>query len=108
MVIAQWWHGRATRARFWFSVVALWAIFYVACSRLELLGTLWLPALASALFCMALLYQCALRLHDVGRSSWWLLVVLIPVLGALWLVWQLGFKRGQLHNNRWGTKPGRI
>ncbi len=26
------------------------------------------------------------RLHDVGKSGWWLLVAFVPVLGALYLI----------------------
>jgi uncharacterized membrane protein YhaH (DUF805 family) len=28
----------------------------------------------------------ARRLHDIGRSSWWILLILIPVLGSLVLL----------------------
>lgn len=27
------------------------------------------------------------RLHDIGKSGWWLLVSLIPVLGAIYLIY---------------------
>lgn len=40
------------------------------------LGTL-LPALAVG----------ARRLHDIGRSGWWLLIALIPLIGTLVLIW---------------------
>ncbi|MGO9482899.1 MAG: DUF805 domain-containing protein [Candidatus Kryptoniota bacterium] len=26
------------------------------------------------------------RLHDVGKSGWWLFIVLIPFIGAIWLL----------------------
>jgi len=29
----------------------------------------------------------ARRLHDIGKSAWWLLVVLVPLLGAFYLVY---------------------
>ena len=30
------------------------------------------------------------RLHDRGRSGWWILAALVPVVGWAWLVWQDG------------------
>lgn len=36
------------------------------------------------------------RLHDRGLSAWWLLVVMIPVVGALWLWWQCGVRTSAL------------
>jgi len=29
----------------------------------------------------------ARRLHDISKSAWWLLVVLVPVLGAIYLIY---------------------
>jgi uncharacterized membrane protein YhaH (DUF805 family) len=26
------------------------------------------------------------RLHDVGKSGWWLLISLIPLIGAIWIL----------------------
>jgi len=26
------------------------------------------------------------RLHDVGKSGWWYFIVLIPIIGAIWLL----------------------
>ena len=36
------------------------------------------------------------RLHDRALSAWWLLVVMIPVAGALWLWWQCGVRASAL------------
>lgn len=44
------------------------------------------------------------RLHDVGRSGWWLLIGLIPLVGPiLLLVWDAS--EGQYGDNRWGPNP---
>ena len=26
------------------------------------------------------------RLHDIGKSGWWMLIILIPVIGWIWLI----------------------
>jgi PAT family beta-lactamase induction signal transducer AmpG len=42
------------------------------------------------------------RLHDRGRSGWWMLAALVPVLGWAWLVWELGLRDGVAETNRHG------
>jgi len=45
------------------------------------------------------------RLHDRNRSAWWMLFSLVPVIGLVWLVVQVGFLRGTLGPNRFGEDP---
>lgn len=45
------------------------------------------------------------RLHDVGRSAWFLLILLIPFAGFFMLLWLL-FWPGQGDANRHGEAPG--
>lgn len=45
------------------------------------------------------------RFHDRGKSAWWLLVGLIPAIGPLWLLIELGFCRGTAGANRYGLEP---
>ncbi|MCZ6482632.1 MAG: DUF805 domain-containing protein [Alphaproteobacteria bacterium] len=46
----------------------------------------------------------ARRLHDIGRSGWWLLIGLIPLIGALILIfWAV--KPGEDGDNRFGANP---
>ena len=35
------------------------------------------------------------RCHDQGRSGWWCLLTLVPFIGLLWLVLDLGTQRGR-------------
>jgi uncharacterized membrane protein YhaH (DUF805 family) len=44
------------------------------------------------------------RLHDVGKSGWFLLVGFIPVAGAIWLLVLL-FKDSQPGENKYGPNP---
>jgi uncharacterized membrane protein YhaH (DUF805 family) len=46
----------------------------------------------------------AKRFHDVGRSGWFLLLWLIPVIGQLWWIVELGFFQGTPGLNKYG--PG--
>jgi uncharacterized membrane protein YhaH (DUF805 family) len=46
------------------------------------------------------------RLHDRGHSAWWLLWMLLPVIGWLVLLAQNGFLRGDGGPNRYGPPSG--
>ena len=44
------------------------------------------------------------RLHDLDKSGWWLLVWLVPILGALLLIYW--FVQAGTHGaNRFGPEP---
>lgn len=47
------------------------------------------------------------RYHDHGRSGWFLLIALLPQLGTIWVLIELGFLRGTRGPNRFGPDPRR-
>ena len=44
------------------------------------------------------------RLHDMGKSGWWYLICLVPVLGAIYLIY-LWCQDSQAEANEWGANP---
>lgn len=46
------------------------------------------------LICWIVLAVSVKRCHDRGRSGWFVLVGLIPLLGTLWLLYDLGLQPG--------------
>jgi uncharacterized membrane protein YhaH (DUF805 family) len=44
------------------------------------------------------------RLHDIGRSGWWMLIGLIPIVGTIILI-VFQVKEGQPGENKYGTNP---
>ena len=43
------------------------------------------------------------RFHDRDKSGWWVLIGLIPIIGAIWLLIELGFLKGTPGPNRFGS-----
>jgi len=65
--------------------------------------------LLSLLFMLAALWPSwavgVKRCHDRDRSGWFMLIALIPVVGGIWLLVELGFLRGTIGPNKYGPDP---
>ncbi len=80
--------GRSTRSEYWFFVLFNLIIAIV----LSVLGALVHPLMALYyLYSLGVLIPSIAvgvrRLHDIGKSGWWLLIALVPLLGALYLIY---------------------
>ena len=42
------------------------------------------------------------RWHDRDKSGWWMLIVLVPIIGWIWFIVELGFLKGTPGPNRFG------
>lgn len=45
------------------------------------------------------------RWHDRGKSGWWILIGLIPLIGGIWTFVECGCLRGTMGPNRFGEDP---
>lgn len=45
------------------------------------------------------------RYHDRGKSGWWVLIALVPLIGSIWLLVELGFLQGDPGPNDYGPDP---
>ena len=45
------------------------------------------------------------RLHDRDKSGWFMLIMLIPIIGFIWIFVLVGFLRGTQGPNRFGDDP---
>lgn len=47
----------------------------------------------------------AKRLHDRGKSGWFQLILIIPIVGLIWWLIDMGCLRGTNGSNRYGADP---
>lgn len=82
--------GRARRSEFWWFVLA-WAIAYIVVAVVDqvVFGALILTLLFIAATIVPYLAVSVRRLHDTGRSGWWLLLNFVPFGGVVTLVFYL-------------------
>lgn len=94
--------GRSTRREYWMFVLVNIAISVV----LSFFGTS--GAVLSMLYALAVLVPglavSIRRLHDTDRSGWWLLIGLIPILGAVALIVFMA-QDSDAHENHYGPNP---
>jgi uncharacterized membrane protein YhaH (DUF805 family) len=68
--------------------------------------TIEIKGLLTSLFGLAVFIPAILvdikRWHDRDKSGWWMLIALIPIIGAIWLLIELGFLKGTDGPNRFG------
>ncbi len=103
-------NGRSRRMEYWMFVL-INSIISVFCILLDsMLGTVWsigygpiyigyglavfVPGLAVAIR----------RLHDIGKSGWYYLLFIIPIIGPIWLI-ILFVTEGEQGNNKYGPNP---
>lgn len=55
---------------------------------------------------VALIMISARRWHDLNKSGWWSLVLLIPIAGPIWWFVAMGFLKGTWGHNKYG--PGEL
>lgn len=100
--------GRVSRRQFWLHGVL--ALVGVALAAHALLGIARVSQNTADMAVNLLLLWPALavsvkRWHDRDRSGWWVLVLLLPVVGVFWMLADNGCVRGTAGRNRYGEPP---
>jgi uncharacterized membrane protein YhaH (DUF805 family) len=97
--------GRARRREFWyfylFHLLAVLALMAIEIA-VDLGG--FLPMIYAAAVVLPAIAVGVRRLHDTGRSAGWILVPVVPVVGAIVLLVFL-VRDGQPHTNDYGPDP---
>ncbi len=123
-------NGRINRAKWWLGllilVVAQMVLWFILASIFGLTamgsfdpndptaaGTM-VDQMSSAMIPMLILVAVMLypglalytkRWHDRNKSGWWSLIMLIPMVGAIWILIELGILRGTYGDNKYGPDP---
>ena len=101
--------GRARRKEYWMFYL-FYLIFAIVLSIIDsILGTGGGGAgLLSGLFVLAMLIPSIAvtfrRLHDTDRSGWWVLIALVPLIGAIILLIFM-IQDSQSGENQYGPNP---
>jgi uncharacterized membrane protein YhaH (DUF805 family) len=104
--------GRARRREFWFFNLFYFLIMSVLNILLQFLGanagTVNMMASIFALaFILPILALFVRRLHDIGKSGWWILLGFIPIVGLIIiLVWVCS--DSQEGANQYGPTPKEV
>lgn len=107
--------GRARRKKYWmftlFYLLFLLPLALLVGIEIGLEIEVPIFTILFVLFIFALIVPTyavtARRLHDTGRSGWWILINFIPYIGGIWLfvLTCLDSKPG---TNKWGDNPKEI
>ena len=107
--------GRARRKEYWMWTLYATLIFILAMImdnmlglNFELLGQDlgygWMYVIAGIINFIPGLSIVVRRLHDVGKSGWFFLIILIPIIGWIGILIFL-CSDGDKEENKWGTNP---
>lgn len=101
--------GRARRKEYW-----MFTLFSVIVSIILAIVDAAMASSADSVGVLGLLYSLAVllpslavsvrRLHDIDKSGWWLLIVLVPLIGAIVLL-VFAVMEGTRGSNRFGPDP---
>lgn len=96
--------GRARRSEFWY-----FALFnFIVSAGLGMVDMFTGLGFLSTVYGLAVIIPGIAvgvrRLHDTGKSGWWLLVALIPMIG--WIILLVFYLQdSQFHANEYGPNP---
>lgn len=103
--------GRARRKEYWMFALFSFIFAIVALVCDSILGTESEDmgfGLIYGLFCLSIIVPSwavtVRRLHDVGKSGWWVFISFIPFIGGIWL-FVLTLTDSQTGENRYGANP---
>lgn len=98
--------GRSRRSEYWYFFLVTLIITY-GLQGIGMVLDMSLFVMLGGLVSLALLIPgiavAVRRMHDVGRSGWWLLLGLIPLAGLVILYWAAS--DSQPGANQWGPNP---
>lgn len=105
--------GRVNRSAYWLryilpvsiiSIVVVFLVSFLIAGADTFFGSA-LILIWGVLYAWISLAVGAKRYHDRDKSAWWILIALIPIIGSIWQLIELGFLKGTDGPNRFGSDP---
>jgi len=106
--------GRLSRDEFWLYGMIPYAVFSIVLATIYLpivtlasnLSVVWsiISLLLTLLLIVPSFSLLVKRLHDLNKSAWWLVLLIVPVAGALYLLVVTACYRGDAGANRYGER----
>jgi uncharacterized membrane protein YhaH (DUF805 family) len=100
--------GRISRKSYWIGAVIIAVVDFVLylliflthehLGFISIILSLFFLVLAYAGICLGIK-----RFHDRDKSGWWVLIALIPLIGAIWYLVEVGFLPGTPGPNKFGA-----
>ena len=108
--------GRIGRGTYWLKYVVPYVIILILLSIVETVAGITIDdgmgngiGILSTIFILVNIWfglaVGAKRCHDRYRSGWFQAIMLIPIIGGIWLLVELGFLKGSEGENRFGPDP---
>ena len=109
-------NGRARRKEYWMFVLFYYIVIILATVLDGALGLGfdmgygvkspygWITVLVGLVHIIPSLAVAVRRMHDVGKSGWFLFISLIPLIGGIWLL-VLACTDGETNENKYGSNP---
>ncbi len=102
--------GRVNRQQWWLRLVLPLYLIFSVLVLVDISAGTFYPEIGMGLwtgtFGLIVLFPAIMvhikRFHDRDKSGWWLLIALIPLIGAIWLLIELGFLKGTPGPNQYG------
>jgi uncharacterized membrane protein YhaH (DUF805 family) len=97
--------GRAARPEYWWFFLSYVIVYVIAIALFSAIKTPLLALIVVLAYFIPLLSAAVRRLHDTGRSGWWYLIGLVPLVGFIILIVFLATE-GNPGSNEYGPPPG--
>lgn len=96
-------NGRASRQEFWMYTLVNVLIYVVVAAVFSAIGLRFVAGIYALATLLPSLAVGARRLHDIGKSGWFQLISIIPIVGLYLIV--LYATEGQKGINKYGAEP---
>ena len=97
-------NGRSSRSEYWWWCLFTFLLGVVLGVIQYATGINWLSGLVNLALLLPGLGLAVRRLHDINKSGWWLFIALIPLVGAIILIYWYVQPSDQF-DNQYGPVP---